>query len=114
MRVINRTIRLRNIFLDKHAAMFEVRLFPRLRSPETFAGSKLLRLASKTRELSEGATLGSNPNPHPQPQPPTPTLTPTLTPPHPTSLPAPPPTPRHDALLQGRHPHVPHRARPLS
>lgn len=31
-------------------------LFPKLRSPETFAGSKLLRLASKTRELAEGMT----------------------------------------------------------
>ena len=70
VRVINRTIRLRNIFLDRHAAMFEVPLFPKLRSPETFAGSKLLRLASKTRELSEGTPRhqpqppNPNPNPH--------------------------------------------------
>ena len=65
MRVINRTIRLRNIFLDRHAAMFDVPLFPKLRLPETFAGSKLLRLASKTRELSEGTRPRLQPHPSP-------------------------------------------------
>ena len=49
VRVINRTIRLRNIFLDRHAAMFEVPLFPKLRSPETFAGSSSAVPARGTR-----------------------------------------------------------------
>jgi hypothetical protein len=52
VRVINRTIRLRSLFLDKHKAMFEPHLFPKLRSPETFASSKLL--ASSKKKLAEG------------------------------------------------------------
>ena len=54
VRVINRTIRLRGIFLDKHQTMFQVHLFPKLRAPAEFAGSKVFRAASKTKELQEG------------------------------------------------------------
>jgi len=53
-RVINRTIRLRNLHLEKHASMFQPHLFPRLRAPAEFAGSKVFRLASKAKELQEG------------------------------------------------------------
>ena len=97
MRVINRTIRLRNIFLDRHAAMFDVPLFPKLRLPETFAGSKLLRLASKTRELSEGTRPRLQP--HPSPATLTPNPPPSPRPPHPPPSPATltPPAPPHQA-----------------
>ena len=53
VRVVNREIRLRGIYLQKHGAMFEPHKYPKLRSPNEWAGAKYFGMASAVRKVRD-------------------------------------------------------------
>ena len=58
VRVVNREIRLRGIYLQKHGAMFEPHKYPKLRSPNEWAGAKYFGMASAVRKVRDELAQG--------------------------------------------------------